>query len=114
MHYTLRLPWLWPSILIVSALATGFVTFAVPAFALRPFVVLWFLFVCPGMMLIRFFRFREAIVQWTLAFATSFAVDAIVAGLLMYTGHWSMPITLIILMALCLIGATVQLLQDIF
>ena len=116
MHYThtFRLPWLWPTIIIVSTLTTGFVTFATPTFALRPFIVFWFLFVCPGMTLVRFLRLDGAIVQWTLAFATSFAVDALVAGLLMYTGHWSMPITLSILMGLCLVGATIQLLIDIF
>ncbi|HCI79260.1 MAG TPA: hypothetical protein DHW02_06195 [Ktedonobacter sp.] len=113
MHYThtIRLPWLWPTILIISTLATGFVVFATPTFALRPFIVFWFLFVCPGMMLVRFLRLDGAIVQWTLAFATSFAVDALVACLLLYTGHWSMPITLSILMGLCLVGATIQLLK---
>jgi hypothetical protein len=51
---SLWLTWLWPTILILSAIAAGLVTFVLPGIVVRPIVVMWFLFVCPGMVVIRF------------------------------------------------------------
>jgi hypothetical protein len=104
-----RLPWLWPAIIVLSTVATGLVTFVITETAVRPFIVLWFLFVCPGMALVRFFRLEELVVEWILALALSFAVDAIVAGILLYAGRWSPTATLGILMGISLGGATLQI-----
>jgi hypothetical protein len=104
-----RSDWLWPTIIILSAVAAGLVNFAFTGTALRPIVVFWFLFVCPGMVLVRFLRLNEPIVEWTLALALSFAIDAIVAGILLYAGRWSPSGILSILIGLSLCGAIVQL-----
>src|SRR5229473_1115431 len=104
-----RSDWLWPTIIILSAVAAGLVNFAFTDTALRPIVVFWFLFVCPGMVLVRFLRLNEPIVEWTLALALSFAIDAIVAGILLYAGRWSPTGILSILIGLSLCGAIVQL-----
>lgn len=105
-----RLRWLWPTIIIsLSTVATGLVTFVNTDIAVRPFIVLWFLFVCPGMALVRFFRLEELVVEWILALALSFAVDAIVAGILLYAGRWSPTATLEILMGISLGGAIIQI-----
>ena len=104
-----RSDWLWPTIIILSAVAAGLVNFAFTDIALRPIVVFWFLFVCPGMVLVRFLRLNEPIVEWTLALALSFAIDAIVAGILLYAGRWSPTGILSILIGLSLCGAIVQL-----
>ncbi|MFL5654295.1 MAG: hypothetical protein ACJ8CB_08975, partial [Ktedonobacteraceae bacterium] len=80
------LTWLWPTILILSAIAAGLVTFVLPDIVVRPVVVFWFLFVCPGMVVIRFLRLKELVVEWTLALALSFSIDAIIAGLQLYAG----------------------------
>jgi len=104
-----RSDWLWPTIIILSAVAAGLVNFAFTGTALRPIVVFWFLFVCPGMVLVRFLRLNEPIVEWTLALALSFAIDAIVAGILLYAGRWSPTGILSILIGLSLCGAIVQL-----
>ncbi len=101
--------WLWPTIIILSAVAAGLVNFAFTHTALCPIVVFWFLFVCPGMVLVRFLRLNEPIVEWTLALALSFAIDAIVAGILLYAGRWSPTGILSILIGLSLCGAIVQL-----
>lgn len=101
--------WLWPMIIILSAIVVGLVTFVIPTTIVRPIVVMWFLFVCPGMVTIRFLRLEKQIVQWTLAIALSFAIDAIVAGLLLYAGGWSPTAILCILIAFSLGGAIVQL-----
>jgi len=104
-----RLLWLGPAIIILSTVAAGLVTFVVIDTAVRPFIVLWFLFVCPGMALVRFFRLEELVVEWILALALSFAVDAIVAGVLLYAGRWSPTATLEILMGISLGGAILQI-----
>lgn len=101
----------WPVVIILSALAAGLVNFVFPDLVGRPIVLLWFLCVCPGMMLIRFFRLKEPVTEWTLAIALSLAIDAAVAGIQMYSGHWSPPITLVIIMGICITGVLTQIIQ---
>ncbi len=101
--------WLWPTLIIVSALAAGLVNFVFTDGVLRPIIVLWFLFVCPGMVIVRFLRINEPMEKWTLALALSFAVVGVVAGIQLYAGMWSIAGTLTIVMALSVCGASVQL-----
>ena len=63
------------------------------------------------MMLIRFFQLKEPVIEWTLALALSLAIDATIAGLQVYSGNWSPPITLLIIMTICIIGAFTQIIQ---
>ena len=67
---------LWPIILMLSALAAGLVNVVFTDIAGRPLIVFWFLFICPGMVLVRFLRLKEPVAEWTLAIALSFAIDA--------------------------------------
>src|SRR5437773_4431266 len=108
-RYVLKL--VWPVVIILSALAASLVNFVFPDLVGRPIVVMWFLCVCPGMMLIRFFQLKEPITEWTLAIALSLAIDAAVAGIQVYSGHWSPPITLVIIMGICIIGVLVQIIR---
>ena len=105
----MRLPWLWPTIIIFSAIAVGLVTFVIPDTPVRPVIVIWFLIVCPGMVLVRSLRLHTPIVEWILALTLSFAIDAIVAGIELYAGRWSPTSILEILIGLCIGGAVVQL-----
>lgn len=102
---------LWPVIVILSALAAGLVNFVFPDIVGRPIVLLWFLFVCPGMMLIRFFQLKEPVTEWTLAIALSLVIDAAVASIQMYSGNWSPPITLAIIIGICIVGVFIQIIQ---
>lgn len=105
----MRSSWLWPAIIILSAGATSFVTFVVPASPLRPIVVMWFLCVCPGIALVGLLRLNEPVVEWTLAVALSFAIDAMVGSIQLYAGRWSPTLTLEILIALSLAGMIMQI-----
>jgi hypothetical protein len=105
----MRLSWLWPTIIILSAVAVCLVTFVIPDTPLRPIVVFWFLFVCPGMMVVRFLHLNEPVAEWTLAFALSFSIDALVAGIMLYVGRWSPTGILIILIGFSLNCAILQL-----
>ncbi len=107
-----QMRWLWPTIVLCSTIAVALVTFVFPAMPLRPFIVMWFLFVCPGMASVRLFLSVEPVVAWTLALALSFAIDAIIAGIQVYTSHWSPPVTLIILMVFCLIMVIAQVVRS--
>lgn len=104
----MKVEWLWPCIIIVSTIAAAVVTLVVPLAQIRPLVVMWFLFFCPGMALMRFLRLHDVMAEWTLAIALSLALDAIVATSLMYAGRWSPLGTLIILMSLSASCALVQ------
>ena len=103
------LTWLWPTIIMLSAAAVGLVTFVFPGTVVRPALVMWFLFVCPGMTVVRFLRLAEAVIEWMLAFALSFAIDACVASILLYAGWWSPVRVLSILIGFCLVGVMMQL-----
>jgi len=103
------LMWLWPMIIMLSASAAGLVTFVFPGLVVRPAVVMWFLFVCPGMTVVRFFGLAENIIEWMLALALSFVIDAFIAGILLYAGWWSPIRILSILIGFCLIGTIIQL-----
>lgn len=100
---------LWPIIIIISAVAASLVNFVFTDIAIRPIIVFWFLAVCPGMVFVRFLRLKEPVVEWTLALALSFSIDALVAGTLLYARMWSPTAIFGILIAFTLGGAIVQL-----
>lgn len=101
--------WLWPTIILLSTIAVSFVTFVMPNIAVRPFIVMAFLFVCPGMVLVRFLHLHELAVEWTLAIALSFSIDAAMASIFLYAGKWSPTGILSLLIGICLCGAIVHL-----
>ena len=98
----------WPAVIIVSALAAGVLTITDSASPARPLIALWFLCVCPGMAFVRLLRLGEGLTEMTLAIALSLAMDVIVAGVLLYAGVWSPRWGLIVLIALSLVGAILQ------
>ena len=69
----------WPLLMIISIVAAYLVTFQFPTNIARPALVMWFLFVCPGMTVVRFFRFADIVVDYILAVALSIAIDAFIA-----------------------------------
>ncbi len=99
----------WQVIVVLSAVAAAFVTFVFPQVPLHPIVVMWFLFICPGMMLVRFLHLNQPVVEWVLALALSLAIDAIVSGIVLYVGKWSPATILSIIIGLSIAGAVTQL-----
>lgn len=91
----------------LSTFAAILVTFVFSDIAVRPLLLMWFLFVCPGMTVVRFFQLDEAKIEWLLALALSIAIDAFIAGILLYAGWWSPVHIFIILISFCLIGAMI-------
>ncbi len=105
----MQLRWWHPPMIMLSAIVTYFAAFghlgAVPSSVIGT----WFLFVCPGLVIVHFLRLQEFIVEYVLALALSLAIDAIVAAFLLYVGWWSSTAILYILVSFCLLGAIVQL-----
>jgi hypothetical protein len=101
--------WLWPALIILLSIGVELVTFVFPAVVIRPLLVMCFLFVCPGMTVVRFFGLSGAVIEWMLALALGLAIDSFVAGIFLYAGWWSPEGILAVLIGLCLIGASIQL-----
>ena len=100
--------WLWPAVIALSAIAVAAVTFGGGAPALRPAIALWFLAICPGMALVRLLDVGDTAAELTLAIALSLILDAIVAIVILYAGLWSPRAGLLVLIALSLAGAALQ------
>ncbi|GCE12662.1 hypothetical protein [Tengunoibacter tsumagoiensis] len=100
---------LWPLVIIASTIAVGLVTFVQPDLAIRPFVVMWFLFICPGMAVVRLLYLQDKVAEWSLGIALSLSLDAIITSLFMYSGHWSSYGTLAILMWVSFCCSLVQI-----
>ena len=101
--------WFYPIMIVLSTVSAVLVTFVFPGIVVRPVVIIWFLFVCPGMTVVCFFRLADIVVEYILVFALSIAIDAFIAGIMLYAGWWSPAYILDILMGFCLVGASVQL-----
>lgn len=104
--------WLWPAVIIGSSLSVGILTFADIESPLRPVVSLWFLFICPGMAMVRLIGVDDMMVEVTLAVALSLALDALVAMTLLYAGWWSPEGSLSVLIGVSVIGAATQLMKS--
>ena len=102
----------WPLTLLLSTIAVGLVTFVITDVVVRPVIVMWFLFVCPGMAVIRFIHLHEMVTEWALALALSLAIDTIVASIFLYASMWSPNAILGVLMVFCCCCAIGQVITD--
>jgi hypothetical protein len=73
----LRARWIWPGVILCSAVTSGLFFYLAFASPFRLITTLWFLLVCPGMAFIRLFQFDETYYEWTLAIALSISLDGI-------------------------------------
>ena len=102
-------PWVWPGVIIASALTVNVVVLGDVQSVIRPFLVFWFLLVCPGMAFVRLLRIRPFTSELTLGLALSIALDTIVAATLLYAGAWSPAAGMVILGCLSVVGAVGQI-----
>jgi uncharacterized membrane protein len=103
-----RAGWLWPVLIILSALAISIMTFGDSQFVLRPVVALWFLVICPGKALVGVLRISEKLTELTLAVALSLVIDAVVSEALIYVGLWSPKSSLAVIVAITMSGLALQ------
>lgn len=105
-----QIRWTWPLILLFSAIAAEISAFTLPGTVLCLVVMLWFLLVCPGMMVVRYLNLQKPGEAWMLAIALSLAIDGLVAAIALYTGAWFPPGILGILITFCIVGVGAQFL----
>jgi hypothetical protein len=98
----------WQLIILLSAIAAGVVALALPGTVLSLIVILWFLLVCPGLMVVLCLNLKETVAIWTLALALSVAIDAIVASIALYAGIWSPTGILYTLITICFVWTIAQ------
>ena len=101
--------WQWSAVLaLVAVLAGAAVIFDAPS-PLRPLAVLVFLGFGPGLSLIGLFGISDLTQCLVLGVGLSLALDTIVAGLSLYAGVWSPLGVLMTLVAITLVGITLQM-----
>jgi hypothetical protein len=103
----MKFAWVWPLVIVLSTLAVLFFVLIAPGTAVQPYIVMWFLIMCPGMAWVRLLHF-DVIVELTLCVAGGLSIDAIVVGFFLYGHFWSPPAMLITLSLLTLAGVAVQ------
>lgn len=106
-----RYPWLRPVILVISATLVVVLTLGDISTPLRAPAAFWFLLVGPGMAFVPFLRLREWLAEALLAIALSIALDALVAGTMLYAGIWSPTLALVVLVEVTFAGAVLQVLR---
>ncbi len=99
----------WPVIIIVSALTAGTLTLLDAVPPARVAIGLWFLLVCPGMAYVRLLQIKEDFFELILAIALSIAINTVVSQALLVTNNWSPRGGLLIVIAISITGATLQL-----
>jgi len=100
----------WPVVLTASAVCVGLLlAFGVDG-AVWVAVAGGFLLVCPGMAVVRPFRLAERGTELVLAIAVSIGLEAILAGCMLYAGWWSPRGLLVVLVGLCGLAGSIELL----
>jgi hypothetical protein len=100
---------LWPIIIICFAVAALLAMLVFPGLMVRPLLIFLFIFICPGMAVVRFLHLKEVIDKFALATALSFSIDGLVAGIYLYTNHWSPADILITLAIISIVAVIVEL-----
>ena len=103
-----RFSWIWPLIILISAVGTILVVFWDFAPGFRPVVVLWYLLICPGMAYVRLLNLRDLLAEWVLAVALSVSIDAIVSGVMLYAGFWYPLYALLFVISVSVLGVVLQ------
>ena len=101
--------WSWPIIIFLSVVVVIFFTFVSPGTSVQGIAILWFVALCPGISMVPLLKLNHFLIEVTLAIALSLSIDAIVVGIFLYSGDWSPPAMLWVLIALSLVGSILQL-----
>ena len=104
---------LWPLVILISALAAKLTTDSSSQTSLRVLFTFWFLLVCPGMAFVRLFNFKEKLSEWVLAVGLSIVIDVIVSEIAVLNRLWSLQAMVSALVGISVTGALIQVLSTI-
>ncbi len=102
----------WRRLIILSGVIAGSVTFGSVLPALRPFVVLPFLLLGPGIAWVRLLRLESPLAELTLALAVSLVLATAVAAGMLYAGAWSPKGSFAVLLALTVVALVLDASRD--
>ena len=102
----------WAAVVAVAAVVAPALALAGAPAAVRLPVVLVFLLLGPGMAFVPLLGLGDPVAELTVAVGISLAVDLTVALAMHYAGAWSPPATLVVVAALALGGAALQLAKE--
>jgi len=94
-----RSAFVWPAAIVLSSAAVLGLFLSGFGGLLQLTMALWFLFVCPGMALVRLLHLDQPLAEWVAAVALSIALGGIIASVLVYTQSWSPAVALEALVA---------------
>ncbi len=100
--------WLWPAIIIVSALVVVLFSISGVDSPLRAVVAFGFVLICPGMAVVRFLRIEDRTNEIILAVAASMGIGTILSTIMVVTRQWSPEWGLGILVYISVVGALLQ------
>jgi len=106
-----RSAFVWPAAIVLSSAAVLGLFLSGFGGLLQLTMALWFLFVCPGMALVRLLHLDQPLAEWVAAVALSIALGGIIASVLVYTQSWSPAVALEALVAVTVGGAAVDALS---
>lgn len=101
-------PTLRRKLLLLSSTTVSIVTFTGAFPGLRPFVVLPFLLLCPGLAWVKLLRLESRLAELTLAVALSLVLATAVAAGTLYAGAWSPRLSLAVLLTLTLLAVALD------
>jgi hypothetical protein len=99
-------PWFWPGLIVASAVAAVVVVLTGWDHPLRAILVLWFLCVIPGLAVLHPLELPDPVTGLALVVPLSLAIDALVAGALVYAGLWSPHLATMIVAVLSMAALT--------
>lgn len=99
---------LGPIGIIVVAVAAVLLVFAAPGSTARPYVVLVFALVCPGLAVVWLFRIKEPLLELALAIGLSIGVELLLSTAMLYVGLWSPKTLFVALVSVAIGGAAVE------
>lgn len=108
MKHLFSWPFLWPFLVVVSAGAADALVRINTGSPAQVVLVLWFLLICPGMLVVRFLQLEEPLVEWMLAVVLSLAIDTFVAGALLIARAWSPQAAFLIIVVITALGAVID------
>src|SRR5215472_2547526 len=105
---------LWALLICVLTIAEALETFALRESVIRPYAVILFLSICPGMVIAPLLPEKRLLVTWTFCVALSFTVDILLVTLFMYADWWSPTRIMEILLAFCGFGGIAHIAISLF
>ncbi len=87
--------------------------FSQSEYFLRAPLVIGFLFLCPGLVLVRFLEIQDRFIELTLAIALSIAMNVVISEMMVFVNWWLPHAALFVLLYLTMAIALYDLLRNL-